>query len=371
MRMARCLVLLLAMSATACGARMEPIHVAAATGDVEFVKSYIAKKGKLDVPFDEPSRGLEGNSARLRGITPLMMAARAGQLEIVKLLVDAGANLHAEARPRDERPDWSYRRTAFDFAYDNAMDVQRTVDQRPANAAPILEYLWTRSDRVRFAARLDQQIRYACWRYCNDKEGGDTHSNPALFLLSIAPDEPRGRGIGYAVCESRQPLAMLTFLEQHAVRFPKNTLHCTAAGERERNERSLEERIAIINFFLAHGADLEDPGVSGYATPLMRAASAHDVGMVKFLLSRGANPNTRNAVGYNSVISAGSSCIHSAASGAADARQQAQLATIETLLQGGAKMEHPPQSTNWLMRDCCKQEPRSATQRQICRIYGL
>jgi hypothetical protein len=345
---------------------MEPIHVAAATGDVEFVKGYIAKKGKLDLAFDEPSRGLEGNSSLLRGVTPLMMAARGGQLETVKLLVEAGANLYAEARPRDERPDWSYRRTAFDFAFENAMDLQRMVDQRPANAAPVLEYLWTKSDGVRFAARLDQQIRYACGRYCNDKAGGDTRSNPALFLISIAPDEPRGRGISYAVCDSRQALAMLAFLEQHAVRFPKNTLHCVAAGE-----RALDERIAIINFLVEHGADLEDPGVSGYATPLMRAASAHDVGMVKFLLSRGANPNTRNSIGYNSVISAGSSCIHSPAGGAPDPRQQAQLATIETLLQAGGRMEHPPQGTNWLMRDCCRQEPRSATQRQICQLYGL
>jgi len=47
MSLARCLAAALAMSATACGARMEPIHVAAATGDVEFVKSYIVRKGKL------------------------------------------------------------------------------------------------------------------------------------------------------------------------------------------------------------------------------------------------------------------------------------------------------------------------------------
>ena len=359
-------VVLLTLATGGCEARMEPIHVAAATGDVEFVKSYIARKEKLDLAFDEPSRGLEGNSSLLRGITPLMVAARSGQLEIVKLLVDAGANLHAEARPRDERPDWSYRRTAFDFAFDNAMDLQRA-----ANAAPILEYLWTKSDRLRFAARLDQQISAACSRYCNDSAGGDARSNPALLLISIAPDEPRGRGISQAACRSRQPLALLTFLERHAVHFPKNTLHCAAFGYPERNERSLEERTAIITFFLEHGADLEDLGISRYATALMGAASAHDAAMVKFLLSRGANPNTRNSVGYNSVISAGSSCIHSPAGDAPDPRQQAQLATLETLLQAGGKMEHPAQGTPWLMRDCCKQEPRSATQRQICQIYGL
>ncbi len=371
MPLARCLVVALTLSATACGARMQPIHVAAATGDVEFVKGYIAKKGRLDAPFDEPSRGLEGNSSLLRGITPLMMAARGGQFEIVKLLVEAGANLYAEARPRDERPDWSYRRTAFDFAYENAMELQRIVDQRPADAAPILEYLWSKSDGARFAARLPWQISGACARYCNEKSGGDRRSNPALVLIGIAPDEPRGRGISEAACLAPQPLEVLAFLEKHGVRFPKNTLHCAAFGHHARSQRTLDQRIAIVTFFLEHGADLEDLGISRYATPLMGAASAHDTAMVKFLLSRGANPNTRNSVGYNSVISAGSSCIHRPAGGTPDAQQQAQLETIEILLQAGGKMEHPPQGTNWLMRDCCRQDPRSATQRQICQIYGL
>jgi len=368
MSLARCLAAALAMSATACGARMEPIHVAAATGDVEFVKSYLARKGKLDLAFDEPSRGLEGNSSLLRGVTPLMMAARGGQLEIVKLLVEAGANLYAEARPRDERPDWSYRRTAFDFAFENAMDLQRMADQRPANAAPILEYLWTKSDGVRFAPRLDRQISGACARYCNEKSGGDARSNPALVLIGVAPDEPRGRGISEAACMAQQPLEILAFLEKHGVRFPKNTLHCAAYGFAS-NQRTLDQRVAIATFFLEHGADLEDLGINRYWTPLMGAAAANDLGMVKFLLSRGANPNTRNSIGYNSVISAGSSCIHSPAGGAPDPRQQAQLATIEVLLQAGAKIDLPTQP--WLMRDCCKQEPRSATQRQICQAYGL
>jgi ankyrin repeat protein len=357
-------VVLLALAATGCEARMGPLHEAAATGNVEFVRAWIAKKGDLDAGFDESSHGLEGNSGLLRGVTALMLAARVGNLEIVRLLVENGANIHAEARPRDERPDWSYRRTAFDFAFDNAMD-------RGTNAAEILEVLWTRSDRVRFAARLDRQIPYACSRYCNDKAGGDAHSNPALLLISIADDEPRGRGVSQAACVSPQPLALLAFLDRHAVRFPKNTLHCAAYGDNARSLRSLEQRMAIIGFFLEHGANLEDLGISKYATALMGAASAHDTAMVTFLLARGANPNTRNSVGFNSVISAGSSCVHSAAGAAPDPRQQAQLATIEILRQAGASLELPDQKQPWLMRNCCKQEPRGTTQQQICRTYGL
>jgi len=360
MRMARWVALLLAMSATARAAGMEPIHVAAATGDVAFVQSYIARKGKLDVTFDEPSRGLEGNSSLLRGVTPLMMAARGGQLEIVKLLVEAGANLYAEARPRDERPDWSYRRTVFDFAYENAMD-------RGVNAAAILEYLWSRSDGVRFAARLRQQISGACARYCDEKHGAD---NPALVLMNLAPDEPRGHGIGEAACMARRPLELLAFLEKRAVRFPKSTLHCAAYGSPARGLRTPEERIAIVAFFLERGADLEDLGINRFWTPLMGAAAASDIEMVKFLLSRGANPNTRNSAGFNAASAAVNSCVMSGA--ASDPRQEAQLATLELLVQAGARAEAPTGAgQGWLLPGCCKREPRSPAQRRICRVYGL
>jgi hypothetical protein len=361
----RPLVALLAITAAACQARMEPIHVAAATGDVQFVKAYIAKKGKLDLTFDEPSRGLEGNAALLRGVTPLMMAARGGQLEIVQLLVESGANVHAEARPRDERPDWSYRRTAFDFAYENVMD-------RGTNGAEILEYLWNKSNRVRFAARLREQIAGACARYCNERSGGDARRNPALVLIAIAPDEPRGYGVSEAACFSQRPLELLAFLDRHGVKFPKNTLHCAAYQSPARTLRTLDERIAIISFFLERGADLEDLGINRYWTPLMGAAAAHDPGMVKFLLSRGANPNARNSAGFNSAAAAVNTCIQSAA-GAADPRQEAELATLEILVQAGAKAEAPAAPTGispWLLPDCCKRE-RSPTQQRICGIYGL
>jgi hypothetical protein len=354
------------MAAAACQARMDPIHVAAATGDVQFVKSYIAKKGKLDATFDEPSRGLEGNAALLRGVTPLMMAARGGRLEIVKLLVENGANLYAEARPRDERPDWSYRRTAFDFAYENVMD-------RNTSGAQVLQYLWEKSDRARFAVRLDRQIHGACVRYCNDKSGSDAGTNPALALIGIAPDQPRGAGISQAVCGAQKPFEVLAFLDKHKTSYPKNTLHCAAYMYSTRSLRTLEERIAIATAFLERGADIEDPGVSGDYSPLMGAAAAHEVEMVKFLLSRGADPNRRNSYGFNAAIFAGNTCL--TGGGDPDPRQDRELATIQALQQAGAQTvlgaSGPAHQHARLLRECCSRQPHSATQRRICQIYGL
>lgn len=39
---------------------MSPLHQAAATGDAEFVKTWIAKKRNLDQTYDEPSHEVFG-----------------------------------------------------------------------------------------------------------------------------------------------------------------------------------------------------------------------------------------------------------------------------------------------------------------------
>jgi hypothetical protein len=346
-----------------CDATMGPLHQAAMTGNAEFVKSWITQKRSLDVTFDEPSTGLEGNYARAQGVTALMLAARAGQLEIVKLLVEGGANLYAESHWRDG----SHSRNAFDYAVEHAVERSERLEA--------VEYLWTRSDGARFAARLDEHIAASCRRTCNDKYGGDARSNLALFLIGIAPDGPRGKGISEAACYSQRPLELLTFLDRHAVRFPKNTLHCAAYVDLVRSQRSPEERIAMVSFFLDHGADLEDPGF-GF-TPLMGAASAHDIEMVKFLLARGANPNARNSAGVTAIGLAANKCVFDFGGGAAQVEQSQKpaLAVIEYLAQSGANARlnasESARSQLHILTRCCNRKPHSGTQRRICEVFGL
>jgi len=360
---ALCAFAMVAMAAATvdCDADMGPLHEAAMTGNAELVKSWVKQKRNLDVTFDEPSRGLEGNYARAQGVTALMVAARMGQFEIVKLLVEGGANLYMESH----WPEGFHPRNAFDYAVEHAVE-------KPGGLEAV-EYLWNRSDRARFAARLDEQIAASCRRTCNDKYGGDARGNLALFLIGVAPDEQRGKGISEAACYSRQPLELLTFLDQHAVRFPKNTLHCAVYHPAVRSQRSPQERIAIASFFVEHGADLEDPGV-GY-TPLMGAASTHDIEMVKFLLARGANPNARNPAGVNAIGLAANSCVYGGSAAQIEPRQRPQLAVIEYLAQSGADAKlyasERGRSQLQILTSCCSRQPHSATQRQICQVFGL
>jgi hypothetical protein len=194
-----------------------------------------------------------------------------------------------------------------------------------------------------------------------------------LFLIGIAPDGPRGKGISEAACHSQRPLELLTFLDRHAVRFPKNTLHCAAYSPAVRSQRSAGERIAVVSFLLDHGADLEDPGVG--STPLMGAAAAHDIEMVKFLLARGANPNARNSAGVTAIDLAANHCIYGGSATELEPRQKPQLAVVEDLARSGADAtlyaSESGRSQLQILTSCCNRKPHSGTQRRICEVFGL
>ena len=346
----------LLIATAACADTLGRLHEAAFAGDAEFVKTWIAQKRNLDGTYDEPARSLESNYARSRGVTALMVAARLRHVEVVKLLVDGGANLYAESRQRDG----SNPRTAFDYAVEGG-------------STEVVEYLWTRSDRVRFVSRLDQHIVSACFQSCEDAVGGEARSKLALFLIGVAPDDKRGKGISEAACYSARPLQTLAFFDRHAVRFPKNTLHCAAYQDMVRSMRSLEERMAIVSFFLDRGADPNDLSVIGI-TPLMGAASAHEVEMVKLLLARGANPNARTSDGRSAVGMAADSCVYGGAAAEIEPRQRRQLAVIEALIQSGVDVRSPSneeRSRLSILPKCCSRKPHTATQARICELFGL
>lgn len=351
---ARCALAMVVFAAGAatCHA-MGPLHEAAATGNVEFVKAWIAGKRDLDVTYDEPSRGLEGNYARQKGITALMVAARAGQLEIVKLLVEAGANLYAESRLRDG----SNPRNAFDDAVESGR-------------VAIVEYLWSKSDGVRFAGKLDRHIATSCRLGCSEKSGGDARSNLALFLISITRDEAAlGKGIGEAACYSPRPLELLEFLDKRGVRFPRNTLHCIAYRPQIRHLRPIQERLAVASFLLERGADPNDLP----HTPLRGAAAGHDIEMVKLLLARGGDPNLPNGDGLTAIAAAANSCVYGADAAQLEPRQRPQLEVIEHLRQAGADPKpyatEPGRSRVRILTNCCSRSPLTATQRRICGVF--
>jgi ankyrin repeat protein len=354
-RAARRLAVAVALLAIACSDAMPPLHEAALTGNTDVIKAAIAAGRTLDATWNEPTRGVEGNYSRLIGLTPLMMAARSGQLEAARLLVDGGANLYAEVNTQLPGEP----RTAFDLAVE-------------ADHTAVAEYLWSRSDGVRFGGHLAAQIGGSCSRLCNDQAGVDPHTNMGLFLIGIVRDQTvLGEGIGLAACYSPRPIALLEFVARRLARIPGRALHCTAFQTAGRG-KPLDERVAVISWLLDHGAD---PNDRSYAwTPLTGAAAASDLAMVKLLIARGADPNLPNAGGLTPIGAAANSCVHVASGGMIDSALEQQRAMVEflaTISDRAVYASSKARSKLDLLGRCCVAQPQAPAQRRICEIFGL
>ena len=342
--------------AAGCSYAMPPLHEAAFTGNTGAIKAAIAAGRNLDAKWDEPRRGVEGNYARQIGLTPLMMAARTGQLEAARLLVDGGANLYAQVNTQLRGEP----HTAFDLAVE-------------ADHTAVAEYLWSKSDGVQFSAHLADQIGGSCSRQCNDQAGDDPHTNMALFLIGIARDQVvLGEGIGKAACYAQRPVELLEFVAKHLARIPpRGALHCMAF-QTPGIYRPLEERVAVVSWLLAHGSDPNDRSFPW--TPLMGAATAHDLIMVKLLIAGGADPNLRNADGLTPIGATADSCVQLPTADTFNASLNEQRAMVEflaTISDSAVYASPEARSKLKLLGKCCMAQPQTPSQRRICEIFGI
>ena len=344
-----------ALLAAGCSDAMPPLHEAAFTGNTEVIKAAIAAGRNLDAKWDEPRRGVEGNYARRIGLTPLMMAARTGQLEAARLLVDGGANLYAQVNTQLRGEP----RTAFDLAVEG-------------DHTAVAEYLWSKSDGVQFSTHLADQIGGSCSRHCNDQGGDDAHTNMALFLIGVARDQVAlGEGIGKAACYAERPVELLEFVARHLARIPSPALHCMAF-QVPGISRPLEDRVAVVSWLLAHGADPNDRSFPW--TPLMGAAAAHDLTMVKLLIAGGADPNLRNAEGLTPIGATADSCVQLPTADTFNAALNEQRAMVEflaTISDRAVYASPAARSKLKLLGKCCVTPPQTPSQRRICEIFGI
>jgi hypothetical protein len=349
------LLVVAALALAACRSGMTPLHIAAQSGNTAVVKQWIADRKNLDPRYEEESRGLEGNYARLVDVTPLMLAAGNGQLETVQLLVEGGADIYAQANTQLKGEPL----TAFDFAI-------------KWGYIPVADYLWNKaSDKGRLTTRLVDHLSSACVAHCSDKASTDPKANPALYLIGIAPDELAGAGVGSAVCGSPSAIARLEFVEKYAPRPPRNTLHCTAYQTFSRH-RPFEERRAVLTWMLDHGAEVN--GRLYGSTPLAGAAAAHDLDTVKLLLGRGADPNLDGSSGIPPIAAAANTCVHVTSANAVDARIDAELDTVRYLAPLSDRNRYASPDVlkkGYLIGQCCARQPQTAKQRQVCEVFGL
>src|SRR5213594_3610884 len=111
--------------------QMNPLHVAAQRGDTKTVRDWIAAGEDLNARYDDFTLILAySEGSRIRNKTALVFAAENGHTEIVRLLVEAGADIYVTSRDNfgDDRGN------AFDVA------VQYGHSE-------IAMLLWERSDK--------------------------------------------------------------------------------------------------------------------------------------------------------------------------------------------------------------------------------
>ena len=302
------------VSATATGPLGETaLHTCARTGDVAAAKVLVARGAPLEA----------GES--WRGQTPLMWAAAQGHAPMISMLIEAGANPNT-------------RSTVVEWAR------QRTLEPRdkwlpPGGLTALL--LAAREGCVAcIGALVDGKANI------NDVDP-DRQSALVLALMNGHFDVAGAlidRGIDVNLKDKVGRTALWAAVDAHTMPASNRP----APRETDDELSSLD----IVNKILARGAELDaalsqqipyrtklDRGGDGVlgagTTPLLRAAKAGDVPVVKLLLEKGANAKAATRNGVNGIMIAANVATREEDMTGRSKTQREAIETIQMLLAAG------------------------------------
>ncbi len=347
-----------------------PIAEAALVGSVPILKLLL-------------DAGVDANTANREGQTPLMVVARTGNVDAAKVLVQHGANVNAvESWGGQDALMWAAaqrepKMVAFLLAHGAKPNVHGKARdwQRRVTAEPRKKDMYQGG----FAA-----LHYAAREGClaciaplleagADIDIGDpdrvTPLNIAImnghFDVAKALVEA-GANVDKWDFYGRTPL--YNAVDMHTP--PHSADSILLNGDKTTALdliRLLLERGADPNIQLKHrpryrqavferGADIM---LSTGATPLLRAARAGDIEVVKLLLAHGALADLPNQFGVTPLMAAAGVGFGKRATRGVDATEAERIATLELLLDAGADINRrtlsvgriaPPGQDNFLMR---------------------
>lgn len=224
--------------------------------------------------------------------TPLVAAARVGNLEIGKLLVEAGAKVDFQA-PRDETPIMA-------AAESNALDFVKYLHQKGAD---INKKQQGEGSVLSVAARAGslEVVKYLL------AEGADIQANVAgegtplsvasrsghlevvKYLLSKGAKinaDTRGEGTPLSVASRSGHLPVVKYLLDKGA-----NINAQSIGEgTPLSVAARSGHLEVVEYLLERGADINTDS-RGEGTPLSVAARSGHLPVVKYLLSKGANIN--------------------------------------------------------------------------------
>ena len=257
-----------------------PLHFAAERGNIKTVREWIANGGDLNARYGDYTLILGySEGSQVRNKTALIFAAENGHLEIVKLLVDAGADIYIVES--DNRG--SDRGNAFDVALARGY-------------GDIARFLWERSDKKKFARHLELSFLVAFDRSCYGFPTQGQRDLLEFFLTTF--DRKYASEALWRISDRLACVPAIRFILDQGVE-PASSALVTAAS------LGLED---IVVLYLQRGANLNGLGWSSYTylrsniTALIGAAGKWQVGTMRLLLDNGADPNLQDSKGRTALV---------------------------------------------------------------------
>jgi ankyrin repeat protein len=289
------------------------LHTCARSGDVAAAKALVARGAALEA----------GES--WRGQTPLMWAAAQGHVPMIKMLLEAGANPNT----RSTVVEWARQRT------------QEPRDKwLPPGGLTALLLAAREGCELCVGALVDGKANI------NDVDP-DRQSALVLALINGHFDAAAAlidRGIDVNLKDKVGRTALWAAVDAHTMPSSNRP----APRETDDDTSSLE----VIMKLLARGADVNaalsqqipyrtklDRGGDGVlgagTTPLLRAAKAGDVQVVKLLLEKGATPSATTRNGVNALMMAANVAAREEDMTGRNKTQREAIETIQLLLAAG------------------------------------
>jgi ankyrin repeat protein len=289
------------------------LHTCAHTGNIDAAKALLARGAKVDA------------GDNWRGQTPLMWAAAQGHAAMVRVLVEAGADVNT----RSTVVTWERQRTA-----------EPRDKWLPAGGFTAL-LLAARAgcvDCVQVLTRSGADI--------NDIDP-ENHTALVLALMNGEFDVAGAlidAGIDINIADNVGRTALLAAVDAHTMPSSNRP----APKEADSTLSSMD----IIQTLLAKGANVNaalraqlpyrtklDRGGDGVlgagTTPLLRAAKAGDTPVIKLLLEKGANPKAATRNGVNGIMMAANVATREEDMTGRNKTQKDAIETITLLLAAG------------------------------------
>ncbi len=232
-----------------------PLHIAAAFGRLKAVKVLLDNGAKTDIPS---STG---------GFTPLHLAAQNGHPNIVRILLDRGASY-------DRRNKDGMTPLGLAFRHCNAGVINELLKRDPEAVTGILT-------PIQITAHFSQ---LACSRALLETGmspdfTNSYHTYPLYFASEIGDMETAKLLVSHgAMSDSRNTVSIKT---RNILVHDRQPIHAAAVSG----------SLKLVKLLAKHGAGIDASDSIG-VTPLHLAAESNAPDIVKFLLSRGANPNS-------------------------------------------------------------------------------